>query len=99
MKPPLMLTRDIIGIGEFKAHASAYIRRLRKTPGPLVITQHGRPAAVIMSPAEYDQSGYDQYFRAKVEEGLADLRAGRTMSTAQVRRHLAKRRRARANAR
>ena len=46
---------DFVPIGEFSTHASRIIRGLRETGRPVVITQHGRPAAVLISPEVYDQ--------------------------------------------
>ena len=51
----LRIAEGIVPLGEFKSKASALIKNVRKTSSPLVITQNGRPAAVLMSPEEYDR--------------------------------------------
>lgn len=50
----LSVSEDIIPVGEFKSGISRYLKSLRETGRPLVITQNGRPAGVLLSPNEYD---------------------------------------------
>src|SRR5215831_4813588 len=68
---------DIIPIAQLKANMSEIVRGLAERPRPLVITLNGKPAAVVMSPREYDQLSYRGRFIDAVNEGLADVRAGR----------------------
>lgn len=77
---PLRVSCDIVPLGEFKAHASQWVRRLRKERGPFVITQNGRPAAVLVSPEEYDELQDRAQFLSAAAEGLSDSEAGRTIS-------------------
>ncbi len=76
----LEIGRDIVPIGEFKAHASQAVRDLKRRRRPLVITQNGRPAAVLLAPADYDKLTARDRFLAAVEEGLADVKAGRLVA-------------------
>ncbi|HSL82115.1 MAG TPA: type II toxin-antitoxin system prevent-host-death family antitoxin, partial [Thermoanaerobaculia bacterium] len=46
----------------------------------VVITQHGRPAGVLVSPEEYDRLREHDRFLEAVHQGLADAEAGRTIS-------------------
>ena len=45
---------DVLPLAEFKAHAPATVDRLRATNQPILLTQNGRPAVVVMSPALFD---------------------------------------------
>ena len=76
----LHVSQDIVPIGQFKAHASRMLRELRKDQRPLVITQHGKPAAVVLSPEEFDRLIERERFVFAVREGLADSEAGRLSS-------------------
>lgn len=67
---------DIIPIGEFKTHAARVMRQLRDTGRPIVITQHGRPAGVLASAAEFDRLTERARFVAAVNQGLAEAEAG-----------------------
>lgn len=82
------LSEDVVPVSEFKAQASEWLKRLRETHQPLVITQNGKVAGVVLSPAEYDRLMYHARFVAAVEEGLADADAGRTVSHEEVRKDI-----------
>ena len=71
---------DIIPIGEFKTHASRIMRRLQGEGRPIIITQRGRPAGVLITPEDYDHLTERARFMAAIEEGLADVQAGRYIS-------------------
>src|SRR6266705_1391250 len=81
---PLHVSNGIVPLGEFKAKASAIIRDLKKSTSPLVITQNGRPAAVVLAPEEYDRLQEDQKYLEAVALGLADVEAGRVIDHAKV---------------
>jgi len=88
-KAPL-LSEDFIPIGEFKTHASKFLRRLKARGRPLVITQHGRAAAVLMQPADYDYMGKRDRVVGAIQAGMDDVRAGRTLSDEELDRELDK---------
>lgn len=69
---------DIIPIAELKANMSEIVRELDERPRPLVVTLNGKPAAVVMSPREYDRLAYQSRFIDAVAAGLSDVQAGRT---------------------
>lgn len=71
-------SEDIIPIAELKANMSEVVRGLAERPRPLVITLNGKPAAVVMSPREYDRLSYQARFIDSVAAGLSDVQAGRT---------------------
>src|ERR1051325_9753491 len=75
---------DIIPIAELKANMSEIVRGLDERPRPLVVTLNGKPAAVVMSPREYDLLSYKSRFIEAGSEGLADVEAGRTYDADQV---------------
>ncbi len=64
-------------IADFKAHASSVVRKLREHGRPIVVTQNGKPAAVLLSPEEFDRLSHRARFVEAIDEGLADLDAGR----------------------
>jgi prevent-host-death family protein len=75
---------DIIPIAELKANMSEIVRGLDERPRPLVVTLNGKPAAVVMSPREYDLLSYRARFVEAVSDGLADVQAGRTVDGEQA---------------
>jgi prevent-host-death family protein len=76
----LQIAEDIVPIGELKAHLSEKIRDLRGRGRPLVVTQNGKAAAVLLAPEAFDRLTSQARFIAAVEEGLDDLEAKRVIS-------------------
>lgn len=48
------LTEDVIPVTEFRANAAELIQKIKKTRRPLILTQHGRSAAVVEDMKEYE---------------------------------------------
>lgn len=84
----IQISEDILPVGEFKTHASRVIRRLQKTKRPFVITQNGKPAAVLLTPAEFDRLNEHAQFLDAVDDGLSDSAAGRVVDDAALTREL-----------
>jgi len=71
------VSEDIMSVSDFKAQAAECLRRIVETDQPLVITQNGKAAAVLLSPREFDRLSERARFVAAVEAGIADSNAGR----------------------
>ena len=80
----LRVSEDIVPISDFKAQASEWLRRIARSGHPLVITQNGRPAGVLLSPAAFDELADRQQLISAVQEGMADEQAGRFHTTEEV---------------
>ena len=85
----LNVTSGIVPLGEFKTKASSLINDLRENSSTLIITQNGRPAAVVMAPREYDRLCEEHAYLEAVAAGLADAVAGRVVDHAKVSKWLA----------
>jgi len=70
----LKVSEDILPLGEFKTNAASILKSLAERKSPLVITQNGRPACVIISPAEFDRLQERQAFLEAVADGLNDIK-------------------------
>lgn len=88
----LNISNDIIPIGEFKTSLSKWIKSVQNTGHPLIITQNGRPAGVLLSPSEYDELMYKKLFIDSVIRGLSDAASGNVYSTNELKEELNKRR-------
>lgn len=84
----LRVADDIVPIGELKAHLSERIRELRRSQRPLIVTQNGKAAAVLLAPEEFDRLTYEASFVAAVQEGLAQADAGKVVEHDEVGRIL-----------
>ncbi len=91
---PIRVSEDIVPIGEFKGQAARWLRRISETGQPVVITQNGKPAGVLLSPSGFDRLQERQRFLESIASGVADADAGRLMDTRQLKRRLALERRA-----
>jgi antitoxin YefM len=88
----ISINNDIIPIAEFKSGISKWFKSLKDTGHPLVITQNGKPAGVLLTPKDYDDLIYRKSFLDSVKRGIADADNGRTSSTKELKMKLASRR-------
>ena len=84
----VQISDGIVPLGEFKAQAAKLLKRIGESGQPMVITQNGRPAGVLLSPREYDRIQERQRFLESIAAGLADAASGQTMSTMELRERL-----------
>ncbi len=88
----ISINNDIIPIAEFKTGISKWFKSLNETGHPLVITQNGKPAGVLLTPKDYDDLIYRKSFLDSVNRGIADADNGKTISTKELKAKLASRR-------
>jgi antitoxin YefM len=51
----IRVSQDIRPLSEFRANAAAFVQHVRQTRRPLVLTQRGRGAAVLLDISEYER--------------------------------------------
>lgn len=88
----ISISNDIIPIGEFKLSLSRWFKNIQNTGHPLVITQNGKPAGVLISPSEYDELVHKKLFLDSVSRGLSDVESGKVYSTRELKEKLKDRR-------
>ncbi len=81
----ISITNDIVPIAEFKTGISKWFKSLKVTGHPLVITQNGKPAGVLLSPGDYDELVYKKSFLDSVGRGISDAESGKTYRSEEVR--------------
>ena len=74
----LRVSQNFVPVSELKAQAADWLKKLARSDDPVVVTQKGRPAAVLLSPRAFDALTERARFVAAIQEGLADADAGRT---------------------
>lgn len=84
----LQISEDILPLGQFKSNASRILKNLKGSNRPIVITQNGKPAAVVLSPAAFDRLNEHSRFIAAVRQGMDDEKAGRVISDDELTAHL-----------
>lgn len=85
------VAEDIIPLSQFKVQASKVLNSLHETGRSIVITQNGKPSAVILTPKEFDRLKVREEFKVAVDEGRADAKGGRVYETAALEKELDKR--------
>jgi antitoxin YefM len=88
----ISIANDIVPIGEFKSSLSKWIEKSKSSGHPIVVTQNGRPAAVVLSPTDYDNLIELRQFVDSVHRGLSDAEQGKVLTTGQLQKQLEKRR-------
>lgn len=51
----IFLDQDVKPISEFRANAASLVQQVQRTKRPLVITQQGRSAAILLDVSEYEK--------------------------------------------
>ncbi len=49
----LVLDKDILPVSEFRTNTAAFLKQIKETKRPIVLTQHGRSAVVLLDISEY----------------------------------------------
>ncbi|MDP3528228.1 MAG: type II toxin-antitoxin system Phd/YefM family antitoxin [Methylicorpusculum sp.] len=75
----LHISEDILPLGQFKTHASQLLKSINSNNRAIVITQNGKPAALVVSPTEFDRLNTQARFIFAVQQGLNDEQAGRVI--------------------
>ena len=80
----MKLSRDIQSLSVFKRDSAKFMRQLKDTGEPIVLTVNGKASIVVQ-----DAQSYEELLEAKdklaalrgIQKGLADIKAGRTTSS------------------
>jgi len=76
---PMNISQNIVSLSDFKNKASGMLREIQSSHRPLVITQNGKAAAVLISPSDFDLLTEQARFVDAVQKGLADVQDGRML--------------------
>ena len=68
---------DIIPVTDLRQDAAAALKRVRTSKQPLVITQRGRAAAIMLSVEEYERSEYEKQILRFLARGEKEIAAGK----------------------
>jgi prevent-host-death family protein len=84
MKP----TQDIQSLTTFRANVASFVDQVRETRRPLVLTQHGQSAAVLLGAAEYEALVEELEVLRDISISERQLAAGRGVAHEEVKAHL-----------
>ena len=75
---------DIVSISDLRQGAAHVLGRVRKTREPVIVTQRGRAAAVMISMESYQQTEREHEILKRIARGEQEARAGKGHDLADV---------------
>lgn len=87
-QPAINLEDDITPVSEFRANAATIIDKVRATGRPVVLTQHGRSAAVLLDVRTYQHLLEQIDTLQDLHRALEDVREGRVVPHDQAKAQL-----------
>ena len=84
----IQLDEDIRPLSEFRSHVTSFINKVRETKRPLVITQRGKSAAVILAVSEYESLIEQLELLRDIQLGDAQIKEGHGVSHEEARKQI-----------
>ena len=78
--PRIRPTQDIRPLADFRANLAAVVRQVQRTKRPIILTQHGRSAAVLVDAGEYEALVDRAELLEDVRMAEAEIAAGKSVS-------------------
>ena len=88
MTRSIRVSEDLVPIGKFRAETAKILRASARSSQPLIITQNGEAAGVVVSPKEFDRIRERQALLEDIATGRGQIENGDGLSTAEVRKEL-----------
>jgi prevent-host-death family protein len=79
--PPISTT-------ELSERAAELVKRVHETGDAVIVVQDGEPAAVLIDASEFAALREHRRFLGAVRAGLADVEAGRVLTTPEIKKSL-----------
>ena len=76
----LILDKDIKPMSEFRAHTASCIHQVQNSKRPIVITHHGKSAAVLIDVAEFEAMSQRLEFLEDIATGESQVDGGKSIS-------------------
>ncbi len=89
--PKLKPSRDIQPVTEFRANAAQFIEQVQATGEPVILTQHGRSAAVLLDVESYESMMDELALLRDVRVAEEQVASGNSRSHAAVAKKLRER--------
>jgi len=89
-----LLDQDVKPISEFRINAASFVQQVRRTKRPLVITQQGRGAAVLLDMFEYEKLLTKIELLQDIHTGKSQINDGKGISHTAARKRTLERLRA-----
>jgi prevent-host-death family protein len=76
----ISLSNDIEPLSEFRKKSADFVKRLKKEKNPIVLTQHGKSAAVLLDVTEYERISKKMEMLEDLLEAKQQVEQGNTLN-------------------
>ncbi len=73
----LRIDKDIRSMSEFRTGIASFLKQVHDTKRPLIITQHGKGAAVLLDVGEYEAMQEKIELLSDVQESISQIENGK----------------------
>ena len=86
----ISISKDIEPLSEFRKKSADFIKRLKKEKQPIILTQHGKSAAVLMDVSEYERFTKKLEMLEDLLEAKQQVEQGKTYTMDQAKERIEK---------
>jgi prevent-host-death family protein len=86
----ISISKDIEPLSEFRKKSADFIKRLKKEKQPIILTQHGKSAAVLMDVSEFERFTNKMEMLEDLLEAKQQVERGKTYSMAEAKERIEK---------
>lgn len=86
----ISIAKDIEPLSEFRKRSADFIKRLKKEKQPIILTQHGKSAAVLMDVTEYERFSKKIKLLEDLLEAKQQVEQGKTFTMDEARERIEK---------
>ncbi len=80
MQNRLRVDQDIRSMSEFRTGIASFLKQVHDTKRPIVITQHGKSAAVLLDASEYDAMQEKLELLMDIQTSCGQIECGEVVS-------------------
>lgn len=84
----ISLSKDIEPLSEFRKKSADFIQRLKKDKQPIVLTQHGKSAAVLLDVSEFERISKKIEMLEDLLEAKQQVEEGKTYTMEEARKRI-----------
>ncbi len=84
----ISIANDIEPLSEFRKKSADFVKRLKKEKQPIVLTQHGKSAAVLMDVSEFERFTKKMEMLEDLLEAKQQVEQGKTYSMDEAKKRI-----------
>lgn len=86
----ISISKDIEPLSEFRKKSADFVTRLKRDKHPIILTQHGKSAAVLMNVSEYERFTNKLEMLEDLLEAKMQVEQGKTHSMTEAKERIEK---------